>query len=169
MITVFSTGSYFIHLGYLKSYKKEFKSYIFKNKQETTSTVLLINPSELYTNSSYIIWEDENKEIIYKGILYDILQIKNVGKKVSITVVSDKQEMKIKKQFTSAFDSESNKSTKSPFNLLKKFLALKCVVNHSDMNIKIDGLYFTSFYSSDLFQLFPIYFSLDTPPPDHLA
>ncbi len=152
-------------MGYLNSYKKEFKSYIFQNKQKTATTVLYINPSELYTNSSCIIWEDENKEIVYKGILYDILQIKNAGKKVAITVVSDKQEMMLKKQFNEPVDSESNKSTK----LLKNFFAFKYVINQSEINFKVNGLNLSVFYTLDLFQLFPVYFSRDTPPPDHLA
>lgn len=169
LITVFSTGSYFIHLGYLKSYKKEFKSFIFHNKEKTTRTVLLIHPSELYTNSSVIIWEDENKEIIYKGILYDILQIKNAGKKVALTVVSDKREMNLKNQFVATFDSESNKTTKIPFKLLKNFLALQYLVVDSNISFAINELNLSLFYSSKVFYLFPVYLLMDTPPPDHLA
>lgn len=169
LITVFSAGSYFVYLGYLNSYKKEFKSYIFQNKQKTISTVLLINPSELYTNSTCLIWEDENKEIIYKGILFDILQIKSSGKKVAITVISDQQEMMLKKRFNEMFDSESNKTTKNPFSLLKNFFAFKYIINDPYVNFKINEVNLTLFYSSKVFQLFPVYLSQDTPPPDYIA
>ena len=72
LITVFSAGSYFLHQLYLKSYKKDFKAYISKYKEQSAFSTITINPSELYANSKTITWEDEFKEVIYNGVLYDV-------------------------------------------------------------------------------------------------
>ena len=166
LITVFSTGSFFLHKSYLKSYKKEFKSFIFKNKKKANYSTIKINPSELYTNSKTIIWEDENKEVIYKGVLYDIVCMKTIGVKVELTVVSDEQEMKLKKQFASLFDIDSNKTTKDPFDLLKSFFALKYIATSSSANICNYELVLNTTHTYRVFKISKGFNSQTNPPPN---
>lgn len=166
MISVFSVGSYFLHLVFLKSYKKEFKSYIFEHKKETAFTTISINPSELYINSTSVTWEDENKEIIYKGMLYDIVSVSKTESKIIVTVVSDTQEMELKKQFASIYDINSNTSTKHPFELLKNFFALKYIVNNTLIEFNNSVLNCVSPNSYLLSQIPTIVIHQETPPPE---
>lgn len=166
LITVFSTGSFFLHKSYLKSYKKEFKSFVFKNKKKANYSTIYINPSELYTNSKTIIWEDENKEVIYKGVLYDIVCIKTIGVKVELTVLSDEQEMKLKKQFASLFDVDSNKTTKDPFHLLKSFFALKYIGTSSSANINKPEFILNQTHIYCVFKISKGFNSQTNPPPN---
>lgn len=169
LISVFSVGSYFLHQLYLKSYKKEFKSYIKTHKTTTAFSIITIYPSELYTNSANIIWEDEHKEVVYKGILYDVVKINGKGLTVELTVVSDDQEMEIKKQFASLYDVNSNQKTKSPFDLLKNFFALKYLVNHSDFCFSNSFFNFKNLVSFQAIKINLITINLETPPPQFFA
>ncbi len=162
-------GSYFLHQLYLKSYKKEFKAYISKYKEQSAFSTITINPSELYSNSKHIIWEDEYKEVVYKGILYDVVSIKGKGLTVELTVVSDHQEMQLKKEFASLYDVSSNQKTKEPFNLLKTFFALKYLATHSDISFNNSSSIFKIFGLFQNIQINSIVINLETPPPQFFA
>lgn len=155
-----------MHKSYLKSYKKEFKSFVFANKTHANYNIIKINPSELYTNSKTIVWEDENKEVVYKGVLYDIVCIKTIGVKVELTVVSDEQEMELKKQFASLYDINSRDTTKKPFDLLKNFFALKYVAVKTTINLKNSESFLKTIYASPSFQTSQGFTSQINPPPD---
>jgi hypothetical protein len=159
-------GGYILHLNYLKNYKQDFKEYLLKNKKETTLTNISINSNELYINSTLITWEDDNKEVIYKGILYDIVSIVKSEHKMILNAVSDKQEMELKKQFASVFDINSNTCTKHPFELLKNFFSLKYIVNNTsiEFNNSILNRVFPNTYPA--FQITNTITRLETPPPD---
>jgi len=166
LISVFSTGSYFLHLVYLGNYKKEFKEYILKNKKETAFTTIHINLNELYANSASLTWEDENKEIIYKGTLYDILSIEKVGFVVTLKVVSDKQEMELNKQFASVYDINSSTTTKHPFELLKKFFALKYIIHNTSFEFNSSLIPCISPNTNLSFKIATVLIPQETPPPD---
>lgn len=165
LIAVFTTGSYLIHSCYLKSYKKEFKSFIAQQTQHSLQSSILINPSELFTNSSLIAWEDENKEVIYRGVLYDVIQIKNKGMKVELIVVSDAQEMQLKKHFSEVYDLNSHESTKNPYHLLKSFFSLKCIVSQNQLTCDLALLNGNEPDFQNSFFISPVYLSLESPPP----
>lgn len=155
-----------MHRCYLKSYKKEFKLFVFENKRHSKYTIITINPSELYTNSKKITWEDENKEVIYKGVLYDIVCIQTIGVKVELTVVSDEQEMELKKQFASLFDVNANKTTKDPFSLLKSFFALKYITTSSSVNINNFEFIVNLPHIHCVFKISKGFSSQTNPPPN---
>ena len=158
-----------MHKCYLKSYKKAFKSFMFQNKKNMPYKTLQINPSELYTNSASIIWEHENKEVVHKGILYDIVSIKNNGLTVELILVSDEQEMQLKKQFASMYNIHSNKSTKHPFDLLKSFFSLKYLTDHSTIDFEFKYFLFIEKQTQYSLKIFPVFLSQDIPPPDLTA
>jgi hypothetical protein len=162
-------GSYFLHQLYLRGYKKEFKSYMFKHKEQSSFSTITVNPSEVYTNSSNIIWEDEYKEVVYKGILYDVISIKGKGLTVELTIVSDYQEMELKKEFASLFDISSNQKTKGPFDLLKNFFALKYLAANSDFSFSNSVFSFDNLASFKGIQFNSPVINLDTPPPQFFA
>lgn len=169
LISVFSVGSFFLHQAYLKSYKKEFKSYIKSQKNVTAFSIISISPSELYTNSKNITWEDEYKEVIYKGVLYDVVKVNGKGLTVELTVVSDEQEMKLKKQFASLYDFRSNEKTKTPFDLLKSFFALKYLAANVDYGFDNHILNGTKPFSFQFIHINSVVINLDTPPPQFFA
>lgn len=162
-------GSYFLHQLYLKSYKREFKAYVSNHKEQKAFSTITINPSELYSNSTKIIWEDEYKEVVYKGILYDVVKVNGKGLTVELIVVSDQQEMELKKHFAMMYDVNTREKTKGPFDLLKNFLALKYIascpdINFSNIVFSVDNLYLA--YS---FQINSTIIYLETPPPQFFA
>ena len=167
LIVVFSVGSFFIHQVYLNKYKQEFRSYLFSNKKETAFTNITIHKNQLYKNSSSIMWEDDNQEIVYQGVLYDIISIKQFGVYVRLSVVSDKQEMELKNQFAALFNSSSNNNkTKAPLELLKNFFAFKYIVNNSLMEFKNSTIKRCSPNTKLLFQITEVVIQQETPPPD---
>ena len=162
---MFSVGSYFIHQIYLRGYKKEFKTYISKHKLQSTFSTIRINPSELYINSTNIIWEDECKEIVYKGVLYDVVCVDGKGLTVELTVVSDHQEMTLKREFASVYDVNSQEKTKGPFDLLKNFFALKYLATYS--NFEFNNVIFSldNLASLHTIQIKSTIIFSETPPP----
>ncbi len=165
MITVLSTGSYVVSKLYLNSYKKDFKAYIFKNKEVVAYSKIEISKNQMYKNSKNLVWEDENKEIVYCGHLYDIVDIQIVNEKVVLTVFSDKQEMNLKKQFASIYNENDLKNTNQSSKLLKHFLALKCVCNNDNFEFKNDT-YVIPFCQIKIFVIQKGYFFIETPPPN---
>lgn len=166
LITVFSTGAFLIHLYYLKSYKKEFKLFLKQSKNLNAQDTIFINPCELYENTAQMIWEDKNKEVIFKGTLYDIIEVKNVGKKVAIVVVSDAQEMVLKKEFAELFDSNSHESTNKPCHLLKNLFSFKGVVTTVVFNFQSGTNCLSTLNSPLSFSILPVFLSMESPPPD---
>jgi hypothetical protein len=165
LITVLTTGSYVVSKLYLNSYKKDFKAFVFKNKQVITLTKIEISKNQLYKNSKNLVWEDENKEVVFNGNLYDIVDIQLVNKKVILTVVSDKQEMNLKKQFASIYTENDFKNTNQSSKLLKQILSLKCVCNN-DVFEFINGTYVISFFQSNRFVIQTGVQCVETPPPN---
>lgn len=166
LITVFSTGASLMHLYYLKSYKKEFKLFLKQNKERNNQSIIYINPSELYTNSAKITWEDENKEVLYKGVLYDIIEIKNAGIKVALIAVSDDQEMFLKKEFAELFDLNSHDKTRNSGHLLKNFFSLKCVISQPEQNCFVHNEFSHNWKSTFAFKILTISISKESPPPE---
>jgi hypothetical protein len=123
----------------------------------------------LYTDSGKITWQDENKEVIYNGILYDIIEIKSVGLKIALIAVSDHQEMILKKQFSEIYDINNHQATKNPFHLLKNFLSLKTIFNHSDVCFETHTVDVSLMSSQNFFRIPSIFISQETPPPDFLS
>lgn len=125
LITVFLTGHYFIYKSVLKSHKKEFKTYIRSHFAKIEQ--IEISPSELYANTKHLTWLDENKEVSLNGVMYDIVSIKNAGKKVILFVVNDKDEKELMNRYQSDFNDvyQNGNSGKHNTNLMKDFLSLK--------------------------------------------
>ena len=165
LVTVLSTGSYVMSKLYLKSYKKDFKAYVFKNKKIISHTKIEIKKNQLYKNSRNLVWEDENKEIVYYGNLYDIVEIETIEDKVFLTVVSDKEEMELKKQFASIYNENDFKKSSQPAKLLKQLLSLKCVCNNDNFEFKNDT-YVIPFCQIKIFVIQKGYFFIETPPPN---
>jgi hypothetical protein len=123
----------------------------------------------LYTNSINVTWEDENQEIVYRGILYDILEIKSEGRRLAIIAVSDEQEMLLKQEFSELYVSNGFQHCKNPFQLLNHFLSLKTVIYTYDFcfeKVPDSKLWIAS---SEMFQLTAVFISQETPPPDFLS
>ncbi len=165
LVTVLSTGSYVMSKLYLKSYKKDFKAYVFINKKIISHTKIEIKKNQLYKNSRNLVWEDENKEIVYYGNLYDIVEIETIEDKVFLTVVSDKEEMELKKQFASIYNENDFKKSSQPAKLLKQLLSLKCVCNNDNFEFKNDT-YVIPFCQIKIFVIQKGYFFIETPPPN---
>src|SRR6201988_4861 len=92
IISILSCSTFFIYKTYLHAYKSEVRSFINQGVDTNCTSIISINPSDLYVSTNNITWEDENKEVIYRGTLYDVVSVKNENGKVILTVISDSQE-----------------------------------------------------------------------------
>ncbi len=164
LITVLSTGSYVMSKLYLKSYKKDFKDYVFQNKKTISYTKIEIKKNQLYKNSKDLVWEDENKEIVYFGNLFDIVSIEINCDNIVLTIVSDKEEMELKKQFASIYNENDFKKSSQPAKLLKQLLSLKCVCNNDNFEFKNDT-YVIPFCQIKIFVTQKGYLFVEMPPP----
>lgn len=135
MSVVLATGSYFFYKAHVTNYKKDFRSYLSSHSKLLITTVITINKTDLYKNMANIIWEDENQEVVYNNKLYDVIAVKSLEDKVQITVVSDEKEQDLKNQFSGVYGSEFIKKQNNPISLLKQFLALKCTLSDTKLQI----------------------------------
>lgn len=165
VICFLSLGSFLLYKGYLKAYKSDFKAYINLNKQHLPLVKYSILKSELYVNTNLIQWEDENKEIVIEGKLYDIISKTSTNNTIVLDLLEDTKEYELKKEFANSFDVEHSKSN-SPIKLLKQFLALKCItVPHFEFQ---DFNLYSNFKPIDHtnFIISTIFLFKETPPPN---
>jgi hypothetical protein len=162
IITVLSTGSYFIHDCFLKSYKADFKSYVLTNKKNLQSSEIIINSTELYINTKAITWEDDNEELIYKGVLYDVISIINNDEKTVLTVFADVEEEEIKNKFAANYDEDSDKLLK----LLKQFLALQYISPTTELFNLVSASTILVNHKDYCFYISSGFLSQETPPPN---
>lgn len=168
ILSIFSCGSYLLYKSYLCSYKSNFREYININKKNVSHSTIRITPSELYVNSNRIIWEDENKEVVYDGVLYDVFNIKCQNGQVVLTLISDTQEQEIKKQFAENFKENSSNQTHNSLKLLKQFLGLKYISN--DDVLKINSSQILNEYQMGLaLTLVSVFISTETLPPNRFV
>ncbi len=168
IISFLSIGSYILYKGYLKAYKADFRTYINLHQQHLPLVKHIIQKSELYVNTKLIQWEDEDKEVVINGKLYDVISSTIIKNTVELSLLEDTNEQGIKKEFASSFDLTNSKSN-NPIKLLKQFLALKCVVNHSqNLNTPMSFLNTISCYSNG-FSIPKIVLLVQTPPPNFIS
>lgn len=163
LITVFFTGHYFIYKSVLNSHKKEFKTYIRTHFSKIEQIEIL--PSELYTNNSNLEWLDENKEICFNGVMFDIVSIKNTGTKVILNVVKDKDEKELMNRYQKQFNDiyENGNTGKKNNNLMKDFLSLKYFQKtFSQINL-ISSKH--DYSAGCTFKIPVVYLGVQTPPP----
>lgn len=159
------TGSYFLHKAYLSSYKKEFKAHLLKQTNPPGCLHLSIHPCELYVNTATISWEDDNSELIYKGKLYDVLDIKSKGTKVSIILIPDENEELLKREFAETYNEHSSHAKKDPFSLLKNLFALKFIYTTNTSKVPGFTIYNPVFHPTETSRLISRYISQQVPPP----
>ena len=164
LIVVISVGNFGLFSLFLKQYKANLQAHIRNNTSQIVD-VIHINPSELYANNKTITWEDGNKEIVYKGVLYDIVSIETIKGKVSIKAISDSKEQDYKTVYAS-MQEKNNTTSNSPLNLLKQFLSLNFIetktINTHIIHYNEDVTNF-DYYSCPLHKG---YLTMETPPPN---
>lgn len=163
---MFSTGSYLLHQIYINDYKAQQRNYILKHKPGCPVYTITIYPSEVYTNSSNIVWANDGQEVIYEGILYDVVALSNRGLTVDLMLIPDQWETELHKRFLALYANESNQDTDDPFDLLKDFFELETIINKINLEFRELNNEINSLYLSQLFRLTTLVISIETPPPD---
>ncbi len=165
LVVLISVGNFGLFSLFLNQYKTNLQSQI-QNNSSSVIDIIRINPSELYANNKNISWEDDNKEIIYKGILYDVLSIECVKGKVSIKAISDSKEQDYKMAYANTQE-KNNTSSNSPLNLLKQFLSLNFTETKLSTSFLTADVTTTTFsFKSYNYLIHKGYKTLDTPPPN---
>lgn len=159
-----SIGNFGLFSLFLNQYKTNLQSQI-QNNTSNVIDIIHINPSELYANNKNITWEDGNKEIIYKGILYDIVSIEVIKGKVSIKAISDNKEQDYKMAYANTQE-KNNTSSNAPLNLLKQFLSLNFIETKSVSTLLIADVTITYSFNSFNCIIHEGYQTLETPPPN---
>lgn len=162
LLSVISCTGFLVYKYSLAHHRACFRTYlstIHDNRLEK----IIIHPHELFVDSEYLQWEDDNKEIIYKQALYDIVKIESQGSSLCLLVVPDYEEEELKRKFS------REQSTSSPpyLKLLKQLLDLKYVND--------DGFEFSGFeksmrsFGAYLFSIVPVFIATHALPPDSRA
>lgn len=125
LISLFSCTSFFIYQGYLKSHKSDIRAFIASNKMTLSLESIVIDSSQLFVNNELMVWQDENKELRYKNMLYDVVRIERTHKKIILFVLSDNVEKKMVANFGESFSDCQSESTNTCIKLLKQFFGLK--------------------------------------------
>lgn len=149
-------------------YKREVRNYIKQNTNHNNTSIILINPSELYINTKNITWEDENKELVYNGILYDIVNIKNQNGKVLIAAISDMRELEIKREFAENFSGKSEGHSHHSLKLLKQFLALKYLSSDESLELQ-NNLMAVHYQINGGFKPESGFVAIETLPPNYFV
>jgi hypothetical protein len=82
-----------------------------------------------------MLWQDENKELIYKNMLYDVVRVGRVDKKIILFVIPDNIEKKLVASFGDSFNNSQSESTNTCIKLLKQFFSLKYVAGLTSMSL----------------------------------
>lgn len=162
IITVLITGNYFIYKQVTKAHKKEFKAFI-RSKYAKKQTIK-IYPSELYSNNSRITWLDHNKEILFDGVMYDIISHTNDGVQVALTVVEDSQEKELMHRYKNQFDEIYNHHPKQKNSIAKDFFAFKYLIQKNNTFYKIESV--IRYGTFDISKELKGYLTSSFTPPD---
>lgn len=166
--SVLSSGCFLIYSGYLCHYKSDIRRCIDADRRSINKSVISINPSELYIDSKTISWEDGNKEIVYKEVLYDIVNVKNEKGKVILTVVSDIQEQELKKQISESIDDNLSTPTNNSLKLLKQFLAFKYISDNDLLLLRQNSISEKYRMNYDV-KIVPVFINTETLPPNFIS
>lgn len=107
------------------------------------------------------MWEDNNKEVVYKGVLHDVLKIQNQNGKVYISLIPDIKEQELKRIFAQFYSEKTNKS----LSLLNQFLSLKYISTNHLIVLKQVGTFFKHDTEYRL-NIISLAFSTVEPPPN---
>jgi hypothetical protein len=159
----YSMGSYVVYLQNMRAIKKEMKNAIasgrFKARGLANITIDLSSESSV----SSIEFEDE-KEIRYKGEMYDIVKVTTCNNKLVFECIHDKDETKLVSNFTRLlYSDDAGKTTKSLHFIKYSFPDYTIAGGYTAM----PGLYVRKSNKPTLF-LFNIpvrYLNVSSPPP----
>jgi len=132
LILVFITGHFFLFKIAQHSHKSEFKHYLKSNA--VTIQKIELSPSELFVDSKTITWKDDNTEIEMNGEMYDVMEIKNSGTKVILSIVPDKVEKTLFEKYRAQAASIYNNRNSKENNGIKDLLTLKVTVKEPVRN-----------------------------------
>lgn len=106
------------------SHRSQMKAMIRSGRSMTGVTSLTIDPSELYVNTEKLSWEDDNQEIVYNNMRYDIVSVIPQKGALVLYLLSDQIEKDLQDTYASAND-DKQQAGNPPVKILKQLLALK--------------------------------------------
>ena len=103
LFTTSQAGYYCVYSFQQSQIKKEVKEHL---KELLPKPALQVIIAEDFTNT--IKWQEEGKEFILHGELYDVAEIKIINGKTLLYCINDKKEEKVLDQFAKAIKSSSD-------------------------------------------------------------
>lgn len=129
LLLTFLSGHFVLYKYVNYTHKQEFRQYLRTNTKDLR--IIEIYPSQLFVSSKNLTWKDHNKEVEIDGEVYDIINIKNDGIKVLLSVVIDRLEReqfeKYKEQTASIFNDQGGRKQ----NTITQLLSLKGIFSNN--------------------------------------
>lgn len=152
-IVLYSCSSFLFFKTKQYVIKKEVKKYLAENNNSINDTLYIDNNT--LANINAFCWKDDGKEMLYKGIMYDVLKIIPVPNGLKIICFKDVEETKLLQVFLHI---NKNKSLPQDTVGLKLLLAVFVVENfftlhpfhqqlpplHSSYSVRIYSVYTTT-------------------------
>ena len=138
LFTASQAGYYCVYSFQQNEIKKQVKEQLKKLLPETSLQII-----QAEENADAIIWQDDDKEFLLHGELYDVVKIKRVSGKTLLYCLNDKKEENLKHEFAKAIKSatDNNATNKSGKANYKFQLSEYYFYNNTE---KLSAINFTS-------------------------
>jgi hypothetical protein len=148
----------------LKKHKTDFKKSLLLNHASELETIS-INPSQLYSDNAELSWLDKNKEVMFRGEMYDIACIKSTGTGLILYVIPDKKEKELFNEFKKQFGFlNDDAGKKKSGHMISKLLTLE----YTFTSFSFSAIQPLSHFDFQTYSNEPAagFGSLSSPPPD---
>lgn len=159
-ITLYSSGSFLFFKTKQYVIKKKVKQYLAENKNSINDTLYIDNHT--LANNNTICWKDDGEEILYKGIMYDVLKIIPVPDGLKIICFKDVEETKLLQVFLHI---NKNKNLPPDTVSIKLLVAVFVVENFFTVNPFHQQLH--QLYSSYSARIYSFYSTSHWQPPKY--
>ena len=158
-----SLGYIFIFLHLKKSFKEDILKKIHSLKPIDNTEQLVFSIQDIAFRKIPFRLIDKN-EFMYKGNMYDILDVHTSKDSIYYTCLNDKNEDMIHNAFARYMTKNLSESeSDSPAKNIYEMLILECLVYSNNFNFVDSFSSLEFFFSSNEYTL--IYFEIHTPPP----
>lgn len=160
-IALYSSGSFLFFKTKQYVIKKEVKKYLAENNNSINDTLYIDNNT--LANNNAFCWKDDGKEIMYKGIMYDVLKIIPVPNGLKIICFKDVEETKLLQVFL-----HINKNKNLPQDAVSIKLLVAVFVVENFFTVHPFHQQLNPSYSSYSARIYSVYTTSQWQPPKYL-
>lgn len=128
-ILVFSQVGYYAVKRFTQEAHREFIKELLHNKLKDDEMEVI----SLTDNTEKIYWQEEGKEFLYKGELYDVVKIKTFSGKTMLYCINDKKEKELIDKYNTVTKNNSAKDKKAKGNVQPTTMPFVLQQNSTDL------------------------------------